>query len=55
MQNTVAHLSTSALSENLQQTSLIVFLLHLYYFCKCGNRYRDILDDRDNFVVNIEI
>ena len=57
MHNTVAHLNNSAF---IRKPSLIVFLLHLRIcetitFCKCDNRYRDILHNRDNFVVDIEI
>ena len=51
----VAHFDGSAF---LKLTSLIVFLSHLYVrqlLHKCDYKYRDILDNRDNFVVNIEI
>ena len=51
----VAHFDGSAF---LRLTSLIVFLSHLYVrqlLCKCDYKYQDILDNQNNFVVNIEI
>ena len=59
MQNTIAHLSTSTFirkfAVNFSYYVLTALICETITFYKCDNRYRDILDNRDNFVVNIEI
>ena len=59
MQNTVGYLGTGAFirkfAVNFSYCVLTALLCETITFCKCDNRYRDILDNRDNFVVNIEI
>ena len=52
----VAHLDTSAfirkLTVNFSYCVLIALICETITFCKCDN---DILDNRDNFIVNIDI
>jgi len=45
------------LSENLKFSycALTALICEKITFCKCDYRYQDILDNRGNFVVNIEI
>ena len=59
MHDTVARLYTGAfirtLTVNFSYCVLTALVYETITFCKYDNRYRDILDNRDNFVVNIEI
>ena len=52
----VTHLGGSVLFiVNFCYCLLTAFKCKTFTFCKCDYRYRDVLDNQDNFVANIKI